>query len=212
MYVKDDNVERRTQEERRAVTRRALLGAARELFAEGGYHATAAGEVVGRAGLTRGAMYHHFEDKRDLFRAVVEEVEVEVDEIVHAEAGRVLEETSSQWEAFRAGHRAYLDVCLRPDVRRILLLDGPAVLGWEEWHEIDAAHAVRPIQAGLESMMESGMMERGSTGPLAHLLHGAVLEAALCVAVAEDPASARDEVWDGLERLLKGLLERGGTE
>ena len=207
MYVKDENVGHRTQEERRAATRRALLGAALELFAEGGYHSTAAGEIVKRAGLTRGAMYHHFEDKRDLFRAVVEEVEVEVDEIVLAEASRALDETSSQWEAFRGGHRAYLDVCLRPEVRRILLLDGPAVLGWEEWHEIDAAHAVRQIQAGLESMMESG-----PTRPLAHLLHGAVLEAALYVAVSEDPASARDEVWDGLERILEGLIRRGGTE
>ena len=181
------------------------------MFAEGGYHATAAGEVVGRAGLTRGAMYHHFEDKRDLFRAVVEEVEAEVDGIILAEARRALEETSSQWEAFRAGHRAYLDACLRPEVRRVLLVDGPAVLGWEEWHEIDAAHAVRQIQAGLEAMMEGGMMEPGPTGPLAHLLHGAVLEAALYVAGCEDPASARDEVWDGLERLLKGLLENDGT-
>jgi AcrR family transcriptional regulator len=162
--------------------------------------------------LTRGAMYHHFEDKRDLFRAVVEEVEAEVDGIVLSEARRVLEETSSRWEAFRAGHRAYLDTCLRPDVRRILLLDGPAVLGWEEWHEIDAAHAVGQIQAGLESMMEGGTMERSPTRPLAHLLHGAVLEAALYVAVSEDPTSARDEVWDGLERLLEGLLERRGTE
>lgn len=212
MYIKDENEGRRTQEERRAETRRALLGAARELFAEGGYHATAAEEVVSRAGLTRGAMYHHFEDKRDLFRAVVEEVEVEVDEIVLSEARRVLEETSNPWEAFRAGYRVSLDVCLRPEVRRILLLDGPAVLGWEEWHDIDAAHAVRQIQAGLESMMESGMMERGPTEPLAHLLHGAILEAALYVAVSEDPASARDEVWDGLERLLKGLLREGRTE
>jgi len=212
MYIKEEIEGRRTQEERRAATRRALLGAARELFAEGGYHSTAAGEIVKRAGLTRGAMYHHFEDKRDLFRAVVEEVEVEVDEIVLAEASRALDETSSQWEAFRGGHRAYLDVCLRPEVRRILLLDGPAVLGWEDWHDIDAAHAVRQIQAGLDSMMESGMMESGPTGPLAHLLHGAVLEAALYVAVSEDPASARDEVWDGLERLLEGLIRRGGTE
>lgn len=211
MYVNDDNAEHRTQEERRAATRRALLGAPRGLFAERGYHATAAGEVVGLAGLTRGAMYHHFEDKRDLFRAVVEEVEVEVDGIILAEAMRALEETSSEWEAFRAGHRAYLDACLRPEVRRVLLVDGPAVLGWEEWHELDAAHAVRQIRAGLEAMMESGMMEPGPTGPLAHLLHGAVLEVALYVAVSEDPASARDEVWEGLERLLGSLLKRNGT-
>ena len=181
------------------------------MFAAGGYHATAAGEVVGQAGLTRGAMYHHFEDKRDLFRAVVEEVEVEVDGIILAEARRALEETSSQWEAFLAGHRAYLDACLRPEVRRVLLVDGPAVLGWEEWHEIDAAHALGQIRAGLEAMMEGGLMRPGPTGALAHLLHGAVLEAALCVAVSEDPASARDEVWEGLERLLEGLLEKRET-
>ncbi len=208
MYVKDDSAGRRTQEERRAATRLALVGAARELFAEEGYHETAAGEVVRRAGLTRGAMYHHYEDKRGLFRAVVEEVEGEVDGIVLARARRVLRETSDTWEAFLAGHRAYLDACLRPDVRRILLLDGPAVLGWEEWHEIDAAHAVGQIEAGLELMMENGTMERRAARPLAHLLHGAILEAAMYVAVSVEPEAARDEVWGGLERLLEGLLER----
>jgi AcrR family transcriptional regulator len=208
MYVKDGNVERRTQDERRAATRRALVCAARELFAEEGYHAAAAGEVVRRAGLTRGAMYHHFEDKRDLFRAVVEEVEEEVDGIVLSRARRVLRETSDAWEAFLAGYRAYLDACVRPDVRRILLLDGPAVLGWEEWHEIDAAHAVGQIEAGLWLMMENGMMERRPARPLAHLLHGAILEAAIYVAVSGEPEQARDTVWDGLKRLLEGLLER----
>lgn len=189
-----------------------MLGAARELFAEGGYHATAAGEVVRRAGLTRGAMYHHFEDKEDLFRAVVEELEGEVDGVVLTESRRTLRETSDAWDAFLAGHRAYLDICLRPEVRRILLLDGPAVLGWEEWHEIDAAHAVGQIEAGLELMMENGTMEWRPARPLAHLLHGAVLEAALYVAVSKDPETARDEVWGGLEHLLEGLLRERRTE
>jgi AcrR family transcriptional regulator len=210
MYIKDENMGRKTQEERRATTRRALLDAARELFAEGGYHGTAAGEVVHRAGLTRGALYHHFEDKRDLFRAVVEEVEDEVDGIILAAARETLRETSDAWEAFLGGHRAYLDVCLRPDVRRIVLLDGPAVLGWEEWHEIDAAHAIAQIEAGLELMMENGIMERRPVGPLAHLLHGAILEAALYVAVSGEPEKARDEVWVGLQWLLEGLLRRTG--
>ena len=201
-------MERRTQDERRAATRRALACAARELFAEEGYHAAAAGEVVRRAGPTRGAMYHHFEDKRDLSRAVVEEVEEEVDGIVLSRARRALRETSDAWEAFLAGYRAYLDACVRPDVRRILLLDGPAVLGWEEWHEIDAAHAVGQIEAGLWLMMENGMMERRPARPLVHLLHGAILEAAIYVAVSGEPEQARDTVWDGLKRLLEGLLER----
>ena len=153
-------------------------------------------------------MYHHFEDKRDLFRAVVEEVEGEVDGIVLSRARRVLRETSDAWEAFLAGHCAYLDACVRPDVRRILLLDGPAVLGWEEWHELDAAHAVGQIEAGLELMMENGEMERRPAGPLAHLLHGAILEAAMYVAVSGEPEAARDEVWGGLKWLLEGLLGR----
>jgi AcrR family transcriptional regulator len=208
MYVKNDNEGRRTQDERRAATRQALVRAARELFAEEGYHVTTAGEVVGRAGLTRGAMYHHFEDKRDLFRAVVEEIEEEVDGIVLSRARLTLRETSDAWEAFLAGHRAYLDACVRPDVRRVLLLDGPAVLGWEEWHDIDAAHAVGQIEAGLGMMMENGTMERRPARPLAHLLHGAILEAAVYVAVSEEPETARDAVWDGLKRLLEGLLER----
>ena len=88
------------------------------------------------------------------------------------------------------------------------MLDGPAVLGWEDWHQIDATHAVGQIQAGLESMMESGIVARSPAGPLAHVLHGAILEADLYVAVSEDPVS----VWDGLERLLEGLLENRGTE
>lgn len=201
-------MERRTQDERRAATRRALVCAARELFAEEGYHAAAAGEVVRRAGLTRGAMYHHFEDKRDLFRVVVEEVEEEVDGIVLSRSRRTLRETSDAWEAFLAGYRAYLDACVRPDVRRILLLDAPAVLGWEEWHEIDAAHAVGQIEAGLWLMMENGVMERHPARPLAHLLHGAILEAAMYVAVSGEPEQARDTVWDGLKRLLEGLLKR----
>jgi AcrR family transcriptional regulator len=208
MYVKDGNAERRTQDERRAATRRALVCAARELFAEEGYHAAAAGEVVRRAGLTRGAMYHHFEDKQDLFRAVVEEVEEEVDGIVLSRAKRALLETSDAWEAFLAGYCAYLDACVRPDVRRILLLDGPAVLGGEEWHEVDAAHAVGQIEAGLWMMMENGMIERRPARPLAHLLHGAILEAAMYVAVSGEPEQARDTVWDGLKRLLEGLLDR----
>ena len=208
MYVKYDDQGRRTQEERRAATRGALIRAARELFAEGGYHETAAGAVVRRAGLTRGAMYHLFEDKRDLFRAVVEEVEREVDEVVLARARLSWRETSDARAAFLAGHRAYLDACLRPDVRRILLLDGPAVLGWEEWHEIDAAHAVGQIEAGLGLMMENGIMEPRPARPLAHLLHGAILEAAMYVAVSETPEAARDEVWEGLKQLLEGLLGR----
>jgi AcrR family transcriptional regulator len=205
MYVNEDREGRRSQAERRATTRRALLGAAREMFAERGYHGAAAEEIVRRAGVTRGAMYHHFEDKRELFRAVVEEIETEVDEAVLEAARGSMRESGDPLEAWMAGFYASLDVYSRPDVRRIQLVDSPAVLSWEEWREIDAAHAVAQIAAGLELLMDHGVMERRPVGPLAHLLHGATTQGAMYVAFAEDREKAKAEVGDALRRLLEGL-------
>jgi AcrR family transcriptional regulator len=205
MYINKDREGRRSQAERRRATRRALLGAARGLFAERGYHGVAAEEIVRRAGVTRGAMYHHFEDKRGLFRAVVEEIEAEIDELVLEAAREAFRESEDALEAWMAGFYASLDVYSRPDVRRIQLVDSPAVLSWEEWREIDAAHAVAQIEAGLELLIDQGVIRRQPVGPLAHLLHGATTEAAMYVAFAEDPEKARDEVGGALRRLMEGL-------
>ena len=205
MYVNKNEGERRTQAERRARTRRALLDAGRELFAEKGYHGAAAAEVVRRAGVTRGALYHHFEDKRDLFRAVVEEIEGEIDGLVLEAAREIMRESGDVLEAWVAGAYASLDAYLRPDVRRIQLVDGPAVLSWGEWHEIDAAHAVAQIEAGLELLIEGGVVKRQPVKPLAHLLHGATREAATYVAFSEEPEKAKAEIGGALRRLLEGL-------
>lgn len=205
MYVNKDEGGRRTQAERREATRRALLDAGRELFAEKGYHGAAAAEVVRRAGVTRGALYHHFEDKRDLFRAVVEEIEGEVDVLVLEAAREAFRESGDALEAWMAGAYASLDAYLRPDVRRVQLVDGPAVLSWEEWREIDAAHAVAQIEAGLELLIEGGVVERQPVRPLAHLLHGATVEAAMYVAFSEEPEKAKEEIGGALRRLLEGL-------
>ncbi len=205
MYVKGDKSGRRTQAERREATRRALLNAGRELFAEKGYHEAAAAEVVRRAGVTRGALYHHFEDKRDLFRAVVEEIEGEIDGLVLEAAREVMRESGDVLEAWMAGAYASLDAYLRPDVRRIQLVDGPAVLSWGEWHEIDAAHAVAQIEAGLELLIEGGVIKRQPVKPLAHLLHGATREAAMYVAFYKEPEKAKEEIGGALRRLLEGL-------
>jgi AcrR family transcriptional regulator len=197
------NRERRTQAERRAATRRALLDAARSVFAETGYHGAAAEEIVRRAGLTRGALYHHFEDKKDLFLAVVDEMEGEIDR-------RIKEAERAQPglpEAVMAGYRVFLDAALDPEMRRTFFLDGPSVLGWE-WHEIDARHAVGKIEEGLESFVAEGLMEPQPVRPLARLINGALLEAAFFVAASEDPEAARDEVWGAMERLLSGLMNR----
>jgi AcrR family transcriptional regulator len=206
MNVNSDSEGRRTQAQRRASTRRALLDAARSLFAEKGYHGAAAEEIVGRAGLTRGALYHHFEDKKDLFRVVVDEMEGEIDEEIEA-AERA---QSGLPEAVMAGYRAFLDAVLDPEMRRTFFLEGPSVLGWE-WREIDARHAVGKIEEGLESLIAEGFMEPQPVRPLARLINGALLEAAFFVAASEDPETARDEAWGAMERLVSGLMSRRST-
>ena len=206
MYLNEhEGSSRRTHAERRAATRRALLDAARVLFARKGYAEVTVEEVVRRAGVTRGALYHHFEDKRLLLRAVVEEIEDEIDALVEGAAREAHAGSGDPLEAMMAGHYAFLDACSRPEVRRLVLLDGPAVLGWEEWHEIDAGHAVAQIEAGLGMLVDAELMEPQPLRPLAHLLHGAVIEAALYVAVSEDAQRARGEAGAGLERLMRGL-------
>jgi AcrR family transcriptional regulator len=203
MNVNSSDKGRRTQAQRRAATTRALLDAARSLFAEKGYHETAAEEIVRRAGLTRGALYHHFEDKKDLFRVVVDEMEGEIDEEIEA-AERA---ESGLPEAVMAGYRAFIDAVLDPEMRRTFFLDGPSVLGWE-WREIDARHAVAKIEEGLEALIAEGFVEPQPVGPLARLINGALLEAAFFVAVSEDPEVARDEAWGAMERLVGGLVHR----
>jgi AcrR family transcriptional regulator len=202
----NENRERRTQAERRQSTRQALLDAARSVFSERGYQGAAAEEIVRRAGLTRGALYHHFEDKKDLFRAVVDEMEGEIDRRIE-EAERA---QSGVPEAVMAGYRVFLGAALDPEMRRTFFLDGPSVLGWE-WHEIDARHAVGKIEEGLESLIAEGLMEPQPVRPLARLVNGALLEAAFFVAASDDPEVARDEVWGAMKRLMGGLMNRRST-
>jgi AcrR family transcriptional regulator len=206
MNVSDEDGGRRTQAQRRAATRRALLDAARSVFAEKGYHETAAEEIVRRAGVTRGALYHHYEDKKDLFRAVVDEMEGEIDEEIEA-AERAQPDLPG---AVMAGYRAFVDAVLDPEMRRTFFLDGPSVLGWE-WREIDARHAVGKIEEGLEALIAEGFVEPQPVGPLARLINGTLLEAAFFVAASEDPEAARDEVWGAMERLVGGLMKGRST-
>jgi AcrR family transcriptional regulator len=188
------------QEQSRS-TRSALLEAARGLFAETGYAAVSTEEIVRRAGVTRGALYHHFRDKRDLFRAVFEQVEQEVAEKIAAAA---LSETDP-WEQQTVALRAFLDVCLEPAVQRIVLVDAPSVLGLKVWRDIEAAYGLALVRAGLQSVMDAGLIEKQPLEPLAHLLFGALTEAGLMIARAEDVEAARAEVGASVERLLEGL-------
>jgi len=182
-------------------TRGELLVAARELFAEHGYAGVGTERIVERAGVTRGALYHHFQDKRDLFRAVHEELEQEL----VASIGERIAGIEDPWELLATGVRAFLDSCTDPAVRRIALLDAPAVLGWAEWREIDARYGLGLIGFGLQNAMDHGVLGQRPVRSLAHLLMGAMAEAAMVIANAEDPAAARAEVEAPLLALVEGL-------
>jgi AcrR family transcriptional regulator len=194
---------RRTQAERSESTRGALVQAARKLFAERGYADVGTEEIVRAAGVTRGALYHHFDGKRDLFEAVYERVEAELAEriVVGAlEAG-----AAAPLDAMRAGAEMFLQACTEPEAQRIALLDGPAVLGWDRWREIAAKHGLGLIEASLQAAIEAGAMPDQPVRPLAHVLMGALDEAAMLVARAEDPERMRAEVGRTLDSLISAL-------
>jgi AcrR family transcriptional regulator len=189
----------RTQAERLAATRAALLKAARTIFAEQGYAAAATEEIVRRAKVTRGALYHHFEDKRSLFDAVASEVAREIAEKIDA-----MTPMDDPLKALIVGTGAFLDACLDPAVRRIYLIDAPAVLGWHRWREIDAPHGVRSLREGVSAMLAERPDDALALEPTTFLLAGAFNEAALWIAEAKDEKAARR----AMDRSLAALIER----
>jgi AcrR family transcriptional regulator len=192
------------QEQRSRATRAKLLTAARELFAARGYAAVGTEEIVRAAGVTRGALYHQFRDKEQLFEAVFEEVEAQTTQRVgeHALAAGA---GGDALAALRAGTRAFLAACAEPEVERIVLLDAPAVLGWERWREIGLAHGLGLVVGTLQAGMDAGAIARQPVTPLAHVVIGALDEGALYVARAADRATARAEVEAIIDRLVDGL-------
>jgi AcrR family transcriptional regulator len=194
---------RRTQVERSAATRAALIGAARRLFAERGYAAVGTPEVVAAAGVSRGALYHQFGGKADLFLAVYEAVEQEIAERIGglvAAAG-----ATDPLDALTAGAEAFLDACAEREVQRIVLIEAPAVLGWDMWRAIGLKYGLGLTEGILRAAIEAGRIGEQPVRPLAHVLIGALDEAALYVARAEDPAAARAEMGAVLERVVRGL-------
>jgi len=182
-------------------TRRELLAAARRLFADRGYGGVGTEEIVRAAGVTRGALYHHFSGKQDLFRAVYEEIEQELVEQIAA----VAVEAANPVDALRKGARAWLDACEQPDVQRIALLDAPSVLGWEEWREIGMRYGFGLVEGTLQAAVDAGLLEPQPVRPLAHLIVGAVDEAALVIARADDGGRTRREVGESVDRFLDRL-------
>ena len=194
---------RRSQADRSEATRAALIEAARPLFAERGYARVGTEEIVRAAGVTRGALYHHFEGKRELFEAIYVRVEIELAERIAN--GALRSGAAEPLEAMRAGAEMFLEACTVPEVQQIVLLDGPSVLGWDRWREIAAEHGLGLIEATLQAAVETGAIAEQPVRPLAHVLMGALDEAAMLVARAEDPEAARAEVGGTLDTLLAAL-------
>lgn len=194
---------RRTQADRSAATREALVAAARRLFAAHGFADVPADEIVAAAGVTRGALYHQFADKTALFDAVLEAVEADI-------ARRLAEEVavagiSDPVEALRHAVRTWLDICVEPEIHRIALVDGPSVLGWAHWREVCQRHVFGLVQAVVAQGIELGRIRAQPARPLAHVLMGAGDEAALYVVEAADRGQARAEMIEALDQFIAGV-------
>jgi AcrR family transcriptional regulator len=194
---------RRTQADRSAATRDALVAAARRLFADQGFAEVPADAIVAEAGVTRGALYHQFADKTALFSAALEAVEADI-------ARRLADDVaatgiSDPVEALRHAVGTWLEICVEPEIHRIALIDGPSVLGWGRWREVCQQHVFGLVQALLAQGIEVGRIRPQPAAPLAHVLMGAGDEAALYVAEAADSAQARAEMLAVLDQIIAGV-------
>ena len=200
----DDGQATRTRKaEQSEATRLALIAVARELFAARGYAGVGTEEIVQQARVTRGALYHHFRDKRDLFRAVHEQLEAELAEALVTQLAEG--PADDPIALLGTGVRAFLDHCMDPALARIALVDAPSVLGWRQWREVDEKYGLGMVVAGLRGAMAAGAITDQPVKPLAHVILGAVGEAGMLIANAEDPKAARAEVEPPLLALLRGL-------
>jgi AcrR family transcriptional regulator len=182
-------------------TRNALRRKARLRFAQKGYADASTDQIVRQAGVTKGALYHHFADKLGLFRAVVEDLERELTARIEVAAAR----HDEPWQRLQAMCRAYLDACLDADLQRILVLEAPVVLGWRAWCEIDRRHGLGAFAACLGDVIAAGLVPDQSVETVAQVLLGTLNTGARVIATAPDPAAARERVGPTIDRLLEGL-------
>jgi len=189
------------QAERREATRTAITRAAENLFAAQGFADTTVDQIAAAAGVAKGAVYHHFPAKEAVFEAVFLETSAALAARVRAASRNAADEI----DRLLQGTRAYFTACAEPGTGRIMLKDGPAVLGWERWREIDAEHFMAKMPNLLEVAMKKGLIAKQPAAPLARLLVGAVTEAAVACAGAADPAATGRVHVRALETLLAGL-------
>ncbi len=179
--------------------------AGRDLFAVRGFAGVGTETIVRAAGVTRGALYHQFADKTELFAAVYEAIEEDL-------ARRLGEQiatagTTDPIEVMTLGANAWLDACTEPEVQQIVLLDGPAVLGWQRWREIGMRYGLGLVESLLAHAIEVGRIPQQPVSALAHVLMGALDEAALYVARAEDQGKGSNEMREVITRLIASLAQ-----
>jgi AcrR family transcriptional regulator len=195
-----------SQAERRAATQGIILDSARRLFADQGFEATSIDDIADAAGVAKGAVYHHFASKEALFSQVLEGVQAE---LASAQPSPGYRPVSDPVQQIAQGVLHYLLAASEPAARRILLIDGPAVIGWRQWREIDDRYFGAGTRAVVKRVLGEGAAER-EVELLAHLLMGAVMEAALMCATAGDPGLAAHELSAAVGRMIEGLRPRAG--
>jgi AcrR family transcriptional regulator len=191
----------RTQAQRTSDTIAQILSAARDLFAADGYDATFLDAVVERAGVTKGALYHHFDGKRALFAAVYEAEQRAIGRAVTHAARR----GSDGWDDLLRGCRAFFQAVLDPGVQRITLIDSPAILGWQQMRELEDRYVTALLRTGLAQAIADGHLKSQRVEPLAYLIHGAMCEAAMMAARSRDPRKESADALAALEELLNGI-------
>jgi AcrR family transcriptional regulator len=201
---------RRTQSERSAATQTALISAARKLWGERGYAEVGTPEIAEAAGVTRGAMYHQYADKATLFRAVFEAVETEAMERLSAAV--VAAAPPSPGAALRIAADAWLQIATEPEIRRLVLLEAPVVLGWSAFRELNERYGLGMTEQLLASAIAAGELRTQPVYPLAAVMLGALDEAAMVIAGSSSPAAARDDVLAVVHDLIDGLLSSSASE
>ena len=191
----------KTRAARAEITRNMLLDHARAIFTQGGYAEASMDALVGRAKVTKGALYHHFTSKQEIYRAVVEDMEREVVARIEAAA----DEHPEPRDQLRAMCHAYLDVCLDVDLARTLVIEAPVVLGWKSWCDIAQVNEVAALKKRLSGAKVTGLVSDEPLETVAQVLLGALNTGARVIATAPDPAAARLQVEQTIGRLLKGL-------
>lgn len=183
-------------------TRAGLVAVAQELFARRGYEATSIPAVLEAAGVSRGALYHHFASKEALFEAVVEAVEIDVT----VRVARATRGTREPLDALRRGCAAYVAMCRDPVIRQVSLVDAPAVLGWARWRELDARHAFGMLKASVAANAAAGRLKPDLVDVVAHMILAALMEVALLVAREDDGRVAVRRGQAAIDELLTSLF------